>query len=85
MKIKLKVDKRGQRMVVRLPTKVLDRLGTPIGDRLRHELHPHKIVFCAPHKRYRLTELMAQCDITAPPPVDGAIWAMSMPAGKELL
>jgi len=36
-------------------------------------------------KRYRLSELLAQCNKNAPPPADMAAWNAVKPIGKEIL
>ena len=36
-------------------------------------------------KKHTLAEMIAQCDMKAPPPADLALWGVARPAGQEVL
>jgi antitoxin ChpS len=43
-----------------------------------------KIVL-SPKRKHTLAEMIAQCDMKAPPPADLALWDVARPVGQEVL
>jgi len=81
--MELSIQKWGNSAAVRLPSTLLARLGVDVGDKLRADMTPDGLVLRVVRKRYALADLMAQCDLTTPSPVDMAQWDSARAAGNE--
>jgi antitoxin ChpS len=79
--MKLKIQKWGNGAAVRLPSKLLTQVGAKIGDSI--EVDPEAIKVAKP--KYKLSDLIAQCNKDAEPPVDMGSWNNKMPIGAEML
>jgi antitoxin ChpS len=75
--------KYGNSTVVALPPAVLKDLGLKAGQSMTLDSTPDGRITLAPRRRHRLADLLAQCDLKAPPPADLALWDKAAPAGQE--
>jgi antitoxin ChpS len=82
--MELSIQKWGNSAAVRLPATLLSQLGVALGDKLNAEMHPEGLVLRPARKTYSLSDLMAQCDLKAAPPVDVADWESAGPVGQEV-
>ncbi len=74
----------GNSTVAVLPPPVLKDLGLAAGQSMRLDTTPDgKIVLARKHK-YRLADLIAQCDLKAKPPADLKDWDAAKPIGREV-
>lgn len=81
MNMKLNIQKWGNSAAIRLPVAMLTQIGATIGDTLEvsHE------AFRVAKPKYKLEELLAQCDTNAPLPNDTALWDNTKPIGAEII
>lgn len=82
--MELAIQKWGNSAAVRLPATLLSQLGVALGDKLSADMRPDGLVLRPARKTYSLADLMAQCDLTAAPPVDVAGWEGAKPVGQEV-
>ncbi|MCL2831234.1 MAG: ChpB-ChpS toxin-antitoxin system antitoxin [Betaproteobacteria bacterium] len=75
--------KYGNSTVVVLPPSVLKDLGLSAGETMSMTTEGKKIVL-ARQCKYRLADMIAQCDLNAPPPEDLALWDATKPVGQEV-
>jgi antitoxin ChpS len=76
--------KYGNSTVLALPPAVLKDLGLKAGQSMTLNSSPDGRITLTPRRRHRLAELLAQCDLKAPPPADLAVWDNARPAGQEV-
>ena len=81
--MELSIQKWGNSAAVRLPTELLGILKVALGDKLSVNVQPDGVLLKAARPSYSLTELVAQCDSTAPEPADMAAWHNTKPMGRE--
>ena len=74
----------GNSTVAVLPPAVLKDLRLSAGQALTLTADNEKIVLVRKPK-YTLTDLIAQCDLSAPPPADLYLWDNARPVGNEFL
>jgi antitoxin ChpS len=79
--LKLKIKKWGNSAAVRLPAMLLTQIGATIGDSI--EIDPKTIKVAKP--KYKLSELMAQCNKEAAPPANMVSWNNTTQVGVEIL
>lgn len=79
--MKLNIQKWGNSAAIRLPATMLAEMGAGIGDAV--EVDPKAFHVAKP--QYKLAELLAKCDKTAPAPADVAAWENSAPIGSEII
>ena len=79
--MKLNIQKWGNSAAVRLPSAMLAQIGASIGDSL--EVDPATLRVAKP--KYKLSDLLAQCDEKAAPPADFAAWDATTPVGNEII
>jgi antitoxin ChpS len=77
--VELLIEKWDTSAAVRLPTTLLSQLGVALGDKLSVDMRPEGLVLRAGRKTFSLADLMAQCDLEAPPPADVAGWERTKP------
>jgi antitoxin ChpS len=82
--MELSIQKWGNSAAVRLPSTLLSQLGVALGDKLSAHMQPEGLVLRPARKAYSLNDLMAQCDLKAPPPVDVEAWEGTKPVGQEI-
>ncbi len=76
--------KYGNSTVAVLPPGVLRDLGIKAGQSMRLETTADGRIVLSPTRRYRLADLLAQCDPKAPPPADMTVWDAARPVGEEV-
>ena len=81
--MELSIQKWGNSAAVRLPTELLSQLKVALGDKLSVEVGPDGAMLKPKRPTYRLADLVAQCDLSAPEPADMAIWRTVKPVGRE--
>lgn len=82
----LSIRKLGNSAGIILPSALLRSLQLSVGSSVTAEQVKGKLVLTPIAKsRYSLTDLMAQCDLKAPPPADMATWGAMDAVGKEIV
>ena len=76
--------KYGNSTVLALPPGLLRDLGLKPGQAMTLDSTGDGKLTLAPKRRYRLADLLAQCDTKARPPADLALWEAARPVGKEV-
>lgn len=84
--MQVKIQQWGNSSAIRLPAIVLKQMSLVSGDVLVLDVSAEAITLkpakAKPH--YRLADLMAQCDLTAPEPAELAAWNAMQPVGREV-
>lgn len=75
----------GNSTAVVIPPPVLKDLGIGVGQIMTLETTADGKVVLAPKPKFVLADMIAQCDIKAPPPADLALWDVARPIGGEVL
>ena len=83
MEVALK--KMGNSTAVVIPPPVLKDLGIGVGQQLKLHTTPDGRIVLTPKRKYVLADMIAQCDLKAPPPSDLELWDQARPAGGEVL
>lgn len=81
----VKIQQWGNSAAIRLPSTVLKQMGLVSGDVLMLDVSADAITL-KPAKakpRYRLADLMAQCDLSAQESTELAAWDAMPPVGRE--
>jgi antitoxin ChpS len=73
----------GNSTAVVVPPPVLRGLGMAVGQRLTLATTPDGKIILTPKNKYRLADLVAQCNPKMPPPADLALWDEARPVGQE--
>jgi antitoxin ChpS len=81
--MELSVQKWGNSAAVRLPTELLGILKISLGDKLTVNVQADGVLLKAKRPAYSLEELVAQCNPSAPEPLDMAAWSNAKPVGRE--
>lgn len=81
--MELSIQKWGNSAAVRLPTELLGILKASLGDKLSVDVRADGVMLKAKRPAYVLSELVAQCDLSAKEPVDMAVWDKIKPVGRE--
>lgn len=76
--------KYGNSTVAVLPPAVLKNLGLAAGQQMTLATNERGDIVLARKHRYRLSDLIAQCDPKAAPPSDIELWESAKPAGREI-
>ncbi len=79
--MRVSIQKWGNSAAIRLPAALLNQIGASIGNAL--EIDPAFLKVAKP--KYKLADLLAQCDKNAPPPADLAAWENTTPVGNEVI
>ncbi len=79
--MKLNIQKWGNSAAIRLPAAMLTQIGASIGDAV--EIDPNAFRVAKP--KYKLADLLAQCNQNAPNPTDINAWENMQPTGAEIL
>lgn len=83
MEVALK--KMGNSTAVVIPPPVLKDLGIAAGQRLTLDTTPDGKIVLTPKRKYVLADMIAKCDLKAPPPADLGLWDVALPVGGEVL
>ena len=75
--------KYGNSTVAVLPPAVLKDLGLAAGQHMTLVTNPQGEIVLARKRKYRLADLIAQCDPKAPAPKDLEAWDSTAPVGRE--
>lgn len=78
--MKLKIQKWGNNAAVKLPTTMLSKIGATIGDTVEIDPKAFQVV----KRKYKLSDLLDQCDEKAKPPTDLIQWDTDR-IGKEII
>lgn len=79
--MKLNIQKWGNSAAIRLPVAMLTQIGASIGDAV--EVDPQAFRVAKP--KYKLADLLAQCNKNAPAPAEMASWESMTSVGAEIL
>ena len=79
--MKLNIQKWGNSAAIRLPSAMLSQIGASIGDAV--EVDPEAFRVAKP--KYKLDDLIAQCNIDANPPSEITDWENMAPVGAEII
>ena len=77
--------KKGNSTALVLPPPVLKALGIGIGQHMTLDTTTDGKIVLTPKRKYVLADLIAQCDLKAPPPSDLGLWDVARPVGQEVL
>lgn len=78
------LKKMGNSTALIVPPTVLRDLGLSVGHALNLETTADRKIVLTPKRKYTLAEMIAQCDLSAPPPADMADWDTMKPEGGEV-
>jgi antitoxin ChpS len=78
------LKKMGNSTALVMPPPVLKDLGIGVGQKMTLVTTADGKIVLSPKRRYTLTQLIAQCDVKAQPPVDLALWDVARPVGQEV-
>jgi antitoxin ChpS len=78
------LKKMGNSTALVMPPPVLKDLGIGVGQPMTLETTPDGRIVLTPKRKYQLADLIAQCDLNAPPPADLGLWEQARPAGQEV-
>ena len=76
--------KYGNSTVAVLPPSVLRELRLCAGQAMTLDTTDDGAIVLARKRKYRLADLIAQCDLTAAPPADLGLWESAKPVGQEV-
>ncbi len=76
--------KYGNSTVLALPPAVLKELGLKAGQTMTLTSTLDGRITLVPKRRYKLADLIAQCDPKAAPPADLELWNHAKPVGREV-
>ncbi|MGN7873183.1 AbrB/MazE/SpoVT family DNA-binding domain-containing protein [Roseateles sp. 22389] len=77
------LKKMGNSTALILPPPVLRDLGLAAGHALTLETTADRRLVLTPRRKYTLDEMIAACDLSAPPPADMDAWDGLKPEGGE--
>jgi antitoxin ChpS len=75
--------KYGNSTVAVLPPSVLKDLGLAPGQAMSLDTNDQHQIVLSRKRKYALADMIAQCNLKAPPPEDLALWESAKPAGRE--
>ena len=78
------LKKYGNSTVAVMPPLVLRDLGITAGQAMTLDTTADGKIVLSPKRRFRLADLIAQCDTKAAPPADMALWDVARPMGQEV-
>jgi len=83
--MQVKIQQWGNSAAIRLPATVLKQMSLASGDVLTLDVSEETITLkpARSKPRYRLADLMAQCDLDAPEPEELAAWNAMPAVGRE--
>lgn len=83
--MQVRIQQWGNSAAIRLPSTVLKQMSLANGDVLVLDVSEEAITLkpAKARPRYRLADLMAQCDLTASEPEELAAWNAMQPVGRE--
>jgi len=84
MQVEIILRKFGNSTGAVFPPAVLRDLSLKAGACMTMDTTSDGKIMLSPKRRYSLSELMAQCDLAAAPPVDLLAWDAAKPVGQEV-
>ena len=78
------LKKMGNSTALVMPPPVLKDLGIGVGQRMSLSTTIDGKIVLAPKRKYTRADLIAQCNLKAPPPADMAEWDAAPPVGREV-
>ncbi|VVM62415.1 Antitoxin ChpS [Pseudomonas fluorescens] len=83
--MEVKFQQGGNSAAIRLPSTLLKQMSLVSGDLLTLDVSAEAMTLkpAKTKRHYRLADLMAQCDLSAPEPADLAAWNAMQPVGRE--
>jgi len=81
--MQVQIQKWGNSAGIRIPKAVMEQVGTQVGGILEASVQGHALILKPAKPRYKLSDLLAQCDETAPVVELGA-WEDINPVGQEV-
>ncbi|WP_024656331.1 AbrB/MazE/SpoVT family DNA-binding domain-containing protein [Pseudomonas syringae USA007] len=84
--MEVKIQQWGNSAAIRLPANVLKQMSLSSGDVLTLDASA-EVITLKPAKsklHYRLADLMAKCDLSAPEPTELVEWNTMQPIGREV-
>ena len=85
MQVEIVLRKFGNSTGAAFPPSVLKDLGLKAGQSMTMDTTADGKITLSPKRKYSLAELIAQCDPTAPPSADMALWDAARPVGQEVM
>ncbi len=85
MQVEVVLRKFGNSTGAMLPPVVLKNLGLKAGATMTLDTTSDGKITLTPKRKYSLAALIAQCDASASPPADLAVWDATGPVGQEVL
>ncbi|MDR7152884.1 antitoxin ChpS [Hydrogenophaga palleronii] len=83
--MKVAQKKIGNSVAVVIPPPVHKDLGIGAGQHLTLDTTADSNIVLTPKRKYVLADMIAQCDLKAPPPTDLALWDGARPVGGEVI
>lgn len=84
--MEIKIQQWGNSAAIRMPAALLKQMGLASGDALKVVSASAQALTLKPAKakpHYRLSDLVAQCDLNAPEPAELEAWHSMQPVGRE--
>jgi len=81
--MQVKIEKQGNSAGLRLSKTLLESLNVAIGDTLDASVDNGVLRLAPAQRRYKLAELIAQCDLKAPRSKESQEWLNMRPVGNE--
>lgn len=85
MQVEIVLRKFGNSTGAAFPPSVLKDLGLKAGQSMTMGTTVDGAITLSPKRKFTLADLIAQCDVKAPPPADMARWDAARPVGQEIL
>ena len=82
--MELVLKKMGNSTALVMPPPILKELGIQAGQHLTLDTTSDGKIILTPSRKYVLADLIAQCDLAAPPPVDLVAWDTVHPRCQEV-
>lgn len=79
------LKKMGNSTALVMPPPVLRDLGIGVGQHLTLDTTKDGKIVLTPKRKFVLADMIAKCDLKAPPPADLAPWDATRPVGQEVL
>lgn len=78
------LKKMGNSTALIVPPPVLKDLGISVGQHFTLDTTSDGRIVLTPKCKYRLVDMIAQCDLSAAAPADLALWDVARPIGQEV-
>lgn len=83
--MQVKIEKQGNSAGLRLSKSLLESMNVAIGDTLDATIESGVLRLAPAQRRYKLHELLAQCDFNAPRDKESQEWIDAPPVGREII